>query len=149
MLDDEVYPRAVFLFEGCAMAGPMFPLRFYTVEDANSDQVARYYLERLPHFEVKMDEIVDGERWLQLDHTEPTLDKLNVEDLSELSKTGKELDGCVVLVEIANSGLEIAHSSVEYGISYIDMAKRGLFAQGCELPEDSTILVLSFFKNCY
>lgn len=147
--EDGIYPGARFLFEGIAMGGPMFPLRFYAVEKTNSNQVAVFYLEKLPEFEVKMDETVDGERWLQLDNLEPTMEKLGVEDPSELPIIGKELDGSIVQVENAHSGFELAHSSVEYGISFIDMAKRGLFPQGCELPEHSTILVVSFFKNPY
>jgi len=149
MLNDVIYPEAEFLFEVNAMGGPMFPVRFYTTKNTNSDQVAQFYLDKLPMFEVEIDEIVDGERWLRLDYTGPTLEKLNVEDPAELPVKGKELDGSVVLVEIAHSELDMAHSSLEYGMSYIDMANRGLFAQVSELPTDSTIIVLSYFNNPY
>lgn len=149
MLDDLVYPNTKMLFEVHGMGGPMFPVRFYSVENSNSDQVAEYYLERLPGFDIEIDEVVDGERWLRLDYNGPILEKLNVEDPTELPKIGKELDGSVVLVEIAPSDLDIAHSSLEYGMSYIDLVNRGLLAQGSELPLESIILVLSYFKNPY
>lgn len=70
-------------------------------------------------------------------------EKLAVEDPTELSAIGKELDGSVVLVETAHSQLDIAHSKLEYGMSYIDFANRGLFARETELPTDSTIIALA------
>jgi len=149
MLDDLIYPGAEFLFEVIAMGGPMFPVRFYAIKEGNNDQVAQFYLDQLPMYEVEIDEIVDDERWLRLDYTGKILEKLNVEHPTELIEKGKELDGSVAIVEIAHSELDIGHSDLEYGMSFIDLANRGLLAQASELPADSLIIVLSYFKNPY
>lgn len=149
MLNNLEYPGAKFLFEVIAMGGPMFPVRFYSIDKTKGDQVAQYYLEKLPGFKIEIDEIVDDERWLRLEYTERVLEEIKVEDIAELSAKGKELDGSVVLAEIAHSKLDIAHSKLEYGMSFIDLANRGLLAQESKLPADATIIVLSYFNNPY
>lgn len=141
MFADMLYPDAEFIFEMPGLGGPMIPYRFYVANGTSIDQAADFYLRQLPWFEVETDEIEEnGFRHLLLANPK-TLDKLNeIEDPNDLPQIGSELDGTLV-------GVEVVHSSFEVGFSRLVMAKQS--DRGGDIPLESTIIVLDYFKNPY
>jgi len=141
MFEDMLYPDAEFLFEIPGIGGPMIPYRFYVASGASIDQAADFYLKQLPWFDVENDEVENGFRHLTLAYTKP-LDQLGeVEDPNELPQKGIELDGALM-------GVEVVHSSVETGFSRLILAKDA-YDRGGDIPSDSTIIILDYFKNPY
>jgi len=142
MYQDFLFPNADFLFEINGMGGPMMPCRFYVAKDVTTDTAAKFYLEKLPSFEVNKDQPEDGHRHLQLDISARILDELhggtNLEDLPE---KGSELEGRL-------TGVEVVHSGYTMGMSNLDLAIKG-YKRGDDIPADATIIVLCYFKNPY
>lgn len=142
MFEYLLYPKAKFLFEVDGLGGPMGPYRYYFIKDEDIDKVADFYLERLSEFTVELDEVDVDHRHLMLTRTESVFDQLGqVDDPSELSERGRELDGTLM-------GIEVVHSSDDTSISRLRIA-RYAYQRGDEIPEDSIVIVLEYFKNIY
>lgn len=142
MFDDVINPNAAFLFEVNGLGGPMMPYRYYAAREGDLDKIAEFYLDRLPEFEVELDEVEEGHRHLMLTSTGSVLNQLGaVEDPMALPEKGRELDGSLV-------GVEVIHSSDDISISRLRIARHA-FDHGEDIPEDSIIIVLEYFKNPY
>ena len=138
MYQEMQFPGSEFMFEVYGVGGPMFPCRFYVVNDATTDQAAQYYLEKLPWFPVQQDEVVDGHRHFQTDNSSPVWNQLDVENPEDLVQVGIELDGRLV-------GVEVVHSNYTGGFSNLVYAA----AAGKQVPPNATIIVLTYFSNSY
>ena len=142
MFEEMLYPKAEFLFEVNGLGGPMMPYQYYVSKEDNIDKIADFYLERLPQFEIELDEVEEGHRHLMLIRTESILDKLGeVDDPNELPQRGRELDGTLI-------GVEIIHSSDDISISRLRIARHAYDHAG-DIPEDAIIVILEYFKNPY
>ena len=142
MFVDLLYPKAEFMFEVNGLGGPMAPYRYYFSREDDINQIADFYLERLPHFDVELDAVEEGHRHLMLTGTESVLDQLGeVGDPSKLPQMGRELDGALM-------GVEIVHSSDDSSISRLRIARHA-YDRGEDIPEDSIIVILEYFKNPY
>jgi hypothetical protein len=142
LFEELLYPNAKFLFEVNGLGGPMAPYRYYAIEDVDIDQVADFYLERLPELTVELDEVQEGCRHLMLTRTESVLDQLGqVDDPAELPERGRELDGTLI-------GVEVVHASDDTSISRLRIARHA-YQRGDEIPAGSTVIVLEYFKNPY
>jgi hypothetical protein len=142
LFENLLYPKAKFLFEVNGLGGPMGPYRYYFVKDEDIDQVADFYLEHLLDFTVELNEVEEGYRHLMLTRTESVLDRLGqVDDPIELPERGRELDGTLM-------GVEVVHSSDDTSISRLRIARHS-YQRGDEIPEDSIVIVLEYFKNVY
>ncbi len=142
MFEDLLYPDAEFLFEVNGLGGPMGPYRYYAVKDADTDPVADFYLERLPDFEVELDEVEEEHRHLMLARTESVLEQLGqVDDPSELPAKGRELDGTLM-------GVEVVHESDDTSISRLRIARHA-YDRADEIPAGSVVVVLEYFRNVY
>ena len=142
MFEDLLYPNAEFLFEVNGLGGPMAPYRYYFIKDEDIDQVADYYLERLPEFTVELDEVEEGHRHLMLTRMDSVLKQLGqVDDPSELPERGRELDGTLI-------GVEVVHANDDTSISRLRIARHA-YQRGDEIPEDSIVIVLEYFNNVY
>jgi hypothetical protein len=142
LFEELLYPNAEFLFEVNGLGGPMAPYRYYAVKDADIDQVADFYLERLSDFDVELDEVEEGHRHLMLTRTESVLEQLGeVDDPAELPARGRELDGTLI-------GVEVVHASDDTSISRLRIARHA-YDRADEIPEGSTMVVLEYFKNVY
>lgn len=142
MFENLLYPDAEFLFEVNGLGGPMGPYRYYFIKDEDIDKVADFYLERLPEFTVELDEVEEDYRHLMLTRTESILDRLGqVDDPTELPERGRELDGTLM-------GVEVVHSSDDTSISRLRIA-RYAYQRGDEIPKDSIVIVLEYFRNVY
>ena len=141
MYEAMLYPEAKFLFEVNGLGGPMAPYRFYATPDPVG-QVADFYRQGLPEFTVELDEIEYGHRHLMLARTESVLDRLGqVDDPMDLPRRSRELEGTLM-------GVEVVHSSDDSSISRLRIARYG-YQRGDEIPEDSVVIVLEYFKNIY
>ncbi len=141
MYQEMQFPGSEFLFEVNGVGGPMFPCRFYVVNDATTDQAAQYYLEKLPWFTVEQDEVVDGQRHYQSDNSSQVMDQLGVENPEDLVQVGSELDGRLVGVEVVHSGYTDGFTNLAYAAASSD--------SGNQIPPDATIIVLVYFSNPY
>ncbi len=141
MYQEMQFPDSEFLFEVYGVGGPMFPCRFYVVNDVTTDQAAQYYLEKLPWFTVEQDEVVDGQRHFQTDYSEPVWGQLDVEDPEDLEQVGIELDGRLVGVEVVHSNYTGGFSNLSFAAASDDPDK--------QIPPDATIIVLTYFSNPY
>jgi len=142
MFEDHLYPNAEFLFEVNGLGGPMVPYRYYASAGDDLDQVADFYRGRLPEYTVELDEVAYGYRHLMLTRTESILEQLGqVDDPLELPKKGRELDGKLM-------GVEVVHSSDDSSISRLRIARHA-YQRGDEIPEDTVVIVLEYFKNIY
>ena len=141
MYEDLLYPEAEFLFEVNGLGGPMAPYRYYATQDP-IDQVADFYRQALPEFTVELDEVDFGNRHLMLTRTESVYDRLNqVDDPTALPQRGRELEGTLM-------GVEVVHSSDDTSISRLRIARYG-YQRSDDIPEDSVVIVLEYFKNIY
>lgn len=142
MFEDLLYPNAEFLFEVNGLGGPMAPYWYYFIKDEDIEQVADYYIERLPEFTVEVDDVEGGHRHLMLTRTGSVLEQLGqVDDPSELSERGRELDRTVI-------GVEVIHASDDTSISRLRIARHA-YQRGDEIPQDSIVIVLEYFNNVY
>lgn len=142
MFKELLYPNAVFLFEVNGLGGPMFPYRYYESREGEIDKIVEFYLDRLPQFEVELDEVEEGYQHLMLTRTGFVLDQLGeVEDPMALLNKGRDLDGTLV-------GVEVVHSSDDTSISRLRVARHA-YDHGDDIPEDSIIIILEYFKNIY
>jgi len=135
------FPDSEFLFEVYGVGGPMFPCRFYLINDVTTDQAAQYYVEKLPWFAVEQDEVVDGHRHFQTDNSSPVWNQLGVENPEDLVQVGIELDGRLVVVEVVHSNYTGGFSNLAYAAAASDTGK--------QVPPDATIIVLEYFSNPY
>jgi len=142
LFENLLYPDAEFLFEVNGLGGPMGPYRYYFIKDEDIDKVANFYLKSPPEFTVELDEVEEEYRHLMLTRTDSVLDQLGqVDDPSELQEKGRELDGTLM-------GLEVVHSSDDTSISSLRIA-RYAYQRGDEIPENSIVIVLEYFRNVY
>lgn len=141
MYQEMQFPDSEFLFEVYGVGGPMFPCRFYLVNDVTTDQAAQYYLEKLPWFTVEQDEVLDGHRHFQIDNSSPVMNQLGVENPEDLVQVGSELDGRLVGVEVVHSNYTGGFSNLSFAIASGDPDK--------QIPPDATIIVLVYFSNPY
>jgi hypothetical protein len=142
LFEELLYPNAEFLFEVNGLGGPMAPYRYYAIRDVDIDQVADFYLERFPQFNVETDAVEEGHRHLMLTRTDSVLEQLGqVDEPSELPERGRELDGTLI-------GVEVVHASDDTSISRLRIARHA-YQRAEEIPEDSTVIVLEYFKNPY
>ena len=139
---DHLYPDAEFLFEVNGLGGPMMPYQYYVSREDDIDIIAAFFLERLPQFEIELDDVEEGYRHLMFSRTGSVLDQLGeVEDPMEIPQRASELDGTLV-------GVEVVHSSDDTSISRLRIARHG-YDHGDDLPEDSVIIIYEYFKNIY
>ena len=141
MYQEMQFPDSEFLFEVYGVGGPMFPCRFYLVNDVTTDQAAQYYLDKLPWFTVEQDEVLDGHRHFQTDNSSPVWNQLGVENTEDLVQVGSELDGRLVGVEVVHSDYTGGFSNLAYAAAASDTGK--------QVPPDATIIVLTYFSNPY
>jgi len=141
MYQEMQFPGSEFLFEVYGVGGPMFPCRFYLVNDVTTDQAAQYYLEKLPWFTVEQDEVLDGYRHFQNDNSTPVWNQLGVENPEDLVQVGSELDGRLVGVEVVHSNYTGGFSNLSFAAASDDPDK--------QIPPDATIIVLTYFSNPY
>ena len=142
MFEDLLYPTVTFLFEVNGLGGPMMPYRYYAAREGDLDQIADHFLDLLPEFEIELDEVEEGHRHLMLTRTGSVLDQLGaVEDPMALPEKGRELDGTLV-------GVEVVHASDDISISRLRIARHA-YDHAKDIPEDSSIIVLEYFKNPY
>jgi hypothetical protein len=141
-LEDLIFPGAEFLFEVDGIGGPMMPYRFYAVPNASTEEAADFYKERLPWFSVEADEVSEGYPRLMLAHPDPFrgLDGVDAEDLAD---AGSKLDGAVLGVEVDHS---TAHAN--QGLSRLLLAIQA-HGRADDIPADTTIVILEYFKNPY
>ena len=142
MFEAMLYPTAEYLFEVNGLGGPMMPYQYYAASQDDMDKIADFYLERLPQFEIELDEVEEGHRHLQLTRMESVLDRLGeVDSPNELPQRGRELDGTLVSVEVI-------HSSDDISISRLRVARHAYDHAG-DIPENAIIIILEYFKNPY
>jgi hypothetical protein len=142
LFEDLLYPNAEFLFEVNGLGGPMAPYRYYAVRDVDIDQVADFYLDRLSDFDVELDAVEEGCRHLMLTRTESVLEQLGeVDDPTELPARGRALDGTLM-------GVEVVLASDDTSISRLRIARHG-YDRADDIPADSVMIVLEYFKNVY
>lgn len=141
MYQEMQFPDSEFLFELYGVGGPMFPCRFYLINDVTPDQAAQYYVEKLPWFTVEQDEVVDGYRHFQVDNSSQVMNQLGVENPEDLVQVGSELDGRLVGVEVVHSNYTGGFSNLSFAAAAGDPDK--------QIPPDATIIVLVYFSNPY
>ncbi len=141
MYQEMQFPDSEFLFEVYGVGGPMFPCRFYVVNNATTDQAAQYYREKLPWFTIEQDEVLDGHRHFQNNNSSPVMNQLGVENPEDLAQVGSELDGRLVGVEVVHSNYTGGFSNLAFAAASDDPEK--------QIPPDATIIVLTYFSNPY
>ncbi len=141
-LEDLLYPGAEFLFEVNGIGGPMMPYRFYAAPNVGTKEVADFYKERLPWFVVETDEESEGNHRLMLAHPDPLRGLGGVEP-EDLADAGSKLDGALL-------GVEVDHSTTHAneGFSRLLMAIQS-YGRADDIPADTTIIILEYFKNPY
>lgn len=139
--EDLIYPGAEFLFEVDGLGGAMTPWRFYAIPNDSSDKVADYYREKLSWFVVENDEVIEGISYLMMAHPEPLGFLNEVEGFDEIAKVSASMNGYLL-------GVEVTHSEVGAGLNRLGMALE-MHDIADQIPTDTIILVLDYFKNIY
>ena len=139
MFEDLLYPNTEFLFEVSPLGAPALPCQYYVSREDNIDKIAAFYLERLPQFDIELDEVLEGHRHLRLTKPEFMTDILGMsDDPNLLLQRIRELDGTLIGVEIIHSGGNLSLSR-----SVITWPARD---HAGDIPEDSSIIILEYVK---
>jgi hypothetical protein len=89
-----------------------------------------------------LDAVEEGCRHLMLTRTESVLEQLGeVDDPTELTARGRALDGTLM-------GVEVVLASDDTSISRLRIARHG-YDRADDIPADSVMIVLEYFKNVY
>ena len=150
MAEDMVYPGAQFLIEVPGFGGPMTPWRFYAVPNISTDEAANFYLEKLPHFIVENDEIINGHRHIMLTYSDVLNRMDDADGYDGMVAAAKELDGALIGLEVIRSGAVTGFNRL--GIlmeSYQDGNIMNASREPVEIPMDTTIIILEHYSNTF